>query len=121
MEEDTIINIRKLAALDITLHGPFWILIEFFLGVFLIAAISLLVFYSGQILLGIYIMFLALNYVPILIYAILIVKHKSARKEVKVEMSNLGRYGRKYNVQQFFIFVPLAIIILAILQELQKR
>ncbi len=118
MKEESIINIRKLAALDIVFHGQLPITIEFFLGVFLIAIIGLLVFYSGQTILGIYMMFLSLNYIPLLIYALLI--DGKARKEVKMEVSNLKRYGSKYNIQQFMIFIPLSIIVLSILQEFKS-
>lgn len=118
MKEESIINIRKLAALDMAIHGQLPITIEFFLGVFLIALIGLLVFYSGQTNLGIYMMFMALNYIPLLIYALLI--GGKAHKEVRTEMHNLKHYGRKYNLQQFLIFIPLSIIVLSILQEFKS-
>ncbi len=44
---ETIINIRKLAALDIAFHGPKFILIEFALGVFGSAALGLFSLYFG--------------------------------------------------------------------------
>jgi len=118
MKEGTFINIRKLAALDIALHGRLPITTEFIFGVFGIAIISILTL-SSNLILGVYLMFTAFNYVPILIYTLLI--GKNAKKEAKVEMSNLRYYGRKYSFQQLTIFIPLAIIILSILQELQKH
>jgi len=118
MKEGTFINIRKLAALDIALHGQLPITIEFIFGVFGIATIGILTL-SGNLILGVYLMFTAFNYVPILIYSFLI--GKNAKKEARVEMSNPKRYVPKYNFQQLIIFIPLAIVILSILQEFQKH
>jgi len=118
--KEGIINIRKLAALDISLHGWWLITIEFFFGVFGIAAIGLLTL-SVNLILGVYVMLLSLNYVPLLIYAALIGNQEKAKREARVELSNLRLYGPKYSFQQLLLFVPFAIIALSILQKFQKR
>jgi hypothetical protein len=68
-----VINIRKLAALDIAFHGPKFILIEFALGVIGCAALGLFSLYFGlfhgpnhwlfSIIMGCFLLWIALNYV----------------------------------------------------------
>lgn len=124
------INVRKLVALDLAFRGTWFILIEFAfavalgvaLGVFVlvrtlgVGAPSLFGIIVGLLLLGV-----GLNYVPLLIYAIVIVRRKSARAEVAAELAQRNIYAHKYGVQQFLLVVPLAIPLLAIGQELRQR
>ncbi|HWZ17209.1 MAG TPA: hypothetical protein VNW73_00275 [Ktedonobacteraceae bacterium] len=126
-----IINIRKLAALDIAFHGTKFILIEFALGVLGCAALGLFSLYFGlfhgpnhslfAVTMGCFLLWIALNYVPLLIYAISIVKHKSAHQEVAYELENRDKYAGKYMRQSTLLLIPLAIPTLAVYQELQKR
>jgi hypothetical protein len=126
-----VINIRKLAALDIAFHGPTFILIEFALGVLGCAALGLFSLYFGlfhgpnhtlfAVLMGCFLLLIALNYVPLLIYAISIVKHKSAHQEVVYELEHRDKYAGKYLRQSTLLLIPLAIPTLAVYQELQKR
>ena len=127
---ETIINIRKLAALDIAFHGPKFILVEFALGVFGCAAFGLFSLYFGLFhgsnhslfaaFLGCFLLWIALNYVPLLIYAISIVRHDSAQQEVAYELEHKDIYAKKYTLQSTLLLVPLVVPILAIHQELQK-
>jgi len=126
-----VINIRKLAALDIAFHGPTFILTEFALGVIGCAALGLFSLYYGlfhgpnhslfAVLMGCFLLLIALNYVPLLIYTISIVKHKSARQEVVYELEHRDKYTGKYLRQSTLLLIPLAIPTLAVYQELQKR
>jgi hypothetical protein len=129
--DPAIINIRKLAALDIVFHGPAFILAEFIFGVFASAAFGFGLTYTGlsvehfqapwTILLGGYICCLALNYVPMLLYTISIIRHKSAKEEVALELADKAYYGRKYTVQSLLILLPLVVPALALYQEWQKK
>ncbi|HEY6287285.1 MAG TPA: hypothetical protein VIX20_16585 [Ktedonobacteraceae bacterium] len=102
---NTIINIRKLAALDIAFHGPKFILIEFALVVFGCAALGIFSMYFGlfhgpnhslsAVIMGCFLLWIALNYVPLLIYAMSIVKHKSAHQEVAYELAHKDKYAGK--------------------------
>ncbi len=74
-----VVNFRKLVALDIILHGRKFILIEFGLGTPFMFALGLqqLLFGldSGLIfsqIIGFYLILIGINYVPILIYAVII-------------------------------------------------
>jgi hypothetical protein len=126
-----VINIRKLAALDIAFHGPKFILIEFALGVIGCAALGLFSIYFGlfhgpdhslfAVIIGCYLLLIALNYVPLLFYAISIVRHQSAKQEVAYELEHRDKYAGKYMRQSTLLLIPLAVPTLAVYQELQKR
>lgn len=128
---ERIINVRKLAALDIVFHGPRFILIEFGGGVLLCLALGLWLTYIAlplsqdtgplRLVTGLYILTLATNYTPLLIYAILIERRKSAQQEVAAELAERDRYTRMYGVQQALLLVPLAIPVLALVQEARAR
>src|SRR5215472_3669725 len=97
-QHNTFINIRKLAALDIAFHGPKFILIEFALGVIGCAALGLFSMYFGllrgpdhslfAVIMGCFLSWIALNYVPLFIYAVNIVRHNSAQQEVAYELEH---------------------------------
>lgn len=126
-----MINVRKLAALDIALHGPRFILAEFGGGILLCLALGLWLVYAGfplgqdfstlRLVTGVYLLLLAANYVLLLVYAILISRRKSAQQEATAELAAKGRYARKYGLQQLFLVVPLVIPALALIQEVQAR
>ena len=129
VKKETFINIRKLAALDIVFHGPWFILGEFALGVVGCAAggaFSLSFFFRTAshpliaAILGIVLPWIALNYVPLLLYAISIVRHRSAELEVAFELEHKDVYALKYTFQSALLFLPLVVPILAIAQEMQK-
>jgi hypothetical protein len=64
---------------------------------------------------------IALNYVPLLLYAISIVRRKSAQQEVAFELEHKEIYARKYTLQSLLLLLPLVVPILSLLQERQKR
>ena len=129
-KKESIINIRKLAALDIVFHGTRFILAEFAAGVVLcggFGVFSLFAFsYKSDhplfmLILGLALLWVALNYVPLLLYAIDITRHKSARQEVAFELEHKKRYALKYTIQSALLLFPLVVPVLAIWQEMKKR
>ncbi|HLI91120.1 MAG TPA: hypothetical protein VKV37_20695, partial [Ktedonobacteraceae bacterium] len=71
---------------------------------------------------GCFFLWLTLNYVPLLLYAISIARHKSAHQEVAFELEHKERYLLKYTLQSaLFLFIPFAMLALAIYQERKKR
>ena len=128
--DPAFITIRKLAALDMVFHGPKLILAEFGSGVFVPAALGFVSAYAGFFgahinpwysLLGCYLLFVSLNYVPLLLYAISIARRKSAQAEVAFELAHKDRFARKYSAQSLLLLLPLVVPILAIYQEWQQR
>lgn len=130
MAEGALINVRKLVALDMVLHGTIFVVAEFAVTVLLGGAGGLFVMYAGLalghgrvpfvIVFGAYLLLVGVNYVPLLLYAIAIARRDSAREEVARELADKDRSVRKYSLQQFLLLVPLSIPILAIAQELRK-
>ena len=118
--EGKVIVVRKLVALDIHLHGPRFILLEFGLGTPAIIAVGLVLAFTNAFLLGLYLFLTGINYVPLLVYAAVIVQAKSADAEVSYGLEHDPHYNRKYSTQQLIIFVPLSILALTAYQELQK-
>jgi hypothetical protein len=93
-----MINVRKLAAVDLHFLGPRIILAEFGLGVTIVLALGILSLRVGlfrthaawQIVLDIYLLLLAINYIPILWCAIDIARHGTAAAELGDELSDKG-------------------------------
>lgn len=120
------LDVRKLAALDMALHGPRFIVIEFAGGVggcALIGALSLgagtrLISHgiSWQLILGAGLLWIALNYVPLLLNAIDLARRRTARQEAASELAS-PRLLRRYGLLQLWILVPFAIVIFAFLQR----
>lgn len=130
-KQEAIINIRKLAALDLVFHGSRFILAEFAGGVIAcgsLGAFSLVTFFRTpshavfSLLIGLVLCWIALNYVPLLLYAIDIVRRKSAQQEVAFELEHKDIYARKYTLQSVcLLLLPLIMPILSLVQERQKH
>jgi hypothetical protein len=122
-----LISIRKLAALDVVFHGPKLILAEFAVGVFLPLGLGVVFVIASRLqlsfesLLGGYLLCIALNYVPLLLYTIGIARQKNAAEIVALELAQKDRYTRKYSGQSLLLLVPLVVLLLALFQERQKR
>ncbi|MDA4115004.1 MAG: hypothetical protein OK442_00440 [Thaumarchaeota archaeon] len=119
--EGRVINARRLVALDIRLHGPRFIMPEFGLGTPAILAVGGYLALTGQLVLGLYLFLTGVNYVPLVVYAVLIVRAGLATREVADELSRDRHYVRKYSTQQLLIFIPFAVVLLAAAQELDRR
>ena len=118
-------DFRKLAAADIAFLGYRLILTEFSIGVFGSLALGLFTLLrshsGGAIALGSYLLFIGINYIPLLLYAISIVRLDSARDEVAGEGADKRPMFRKYRRQSLLLLVPLAVPILALASELRRN
>ena len=115
--ECRLFNVRRLVALDMGLHGPRFILIEFSLGVPVPMILGLSLVSQGFSLFGAYIFTLRINYIPFLVYALFL--RKSYGDVVDMKDPDIGRLNRKYSIQQFLIFIPFFAVALAIVQWLR--
>jgi hypothetical protein len=70
-----------------------------------------------MLLFGIYLVFVGLNYVPLLLHAIDISRKGSAQLEIADELENKQKTFRKYRRQSLWLLVPLVIPIFAIRQR----
>src|SRR5215467_13955658 len=112
-----VINPRKLAAIDIIFLGPKFIIIEFAGGALLCASLGIFVMLRSHsvmtLALGLYLISLGINYVPMLIYAIAITKNDSALAEIGDELDDKRRAMAKYRRQSILLLVPLLVPIVA--------
>jgi hypothetical protein len=121
-----MINIRKLAAVDMALNGTRFILIEFAIGIVLPLVLGLnsirsdlfgVVHSVWETALGFWLVGIAANYIPLFIYAVKIARDGTVKDEGDPEIARANRY----TIQQFIIFVPLLVVILALIQESPRR
>jgi len=120
LKSETFIDVRKLAALDIVFHGSRLILVEFAFGMVLCAIFGLWSFLSPihspfMLVISCFLLGVALNYVPLSLYAISIVRRKSAQQEVDFELAHKDAYARKYTLQTIMLLlIPLVLPLLAV-------
>ena len=125
MGEGRLINVRKLAALDLYFRRPGLILFEFGFAVFGFGALGtvaiLLRKSPAEAATGMYLLFLAIDYVPLLIYGLRVRRRQAVQKELANELADLERAKMKYGVQQMLLLVPFFIPILSLSQELRGK
>jgi len=122
-----VIEIRKLAALDMAFNGVRFILIEFALGVVLPLALGFItirpLLYHGtaqpgwETALGFWLIGIGLNYVPLLLYAVALARAGTVAEEGRKEVA----HAKKYGLQQVIILVPLLVVIVALIQESRRK
>lgn len=116
-----MINLRNLAAIDIVFLGYKFVLAECAIGVFFSAALGLFVLFRShsfwQVVLGVYLICLGINYLPMLAYTLSIANKQSAQAELGAELSDKPAAMSKYRRQSLLLLVPLFLP----LQELIRR
>ena len=75
----------------------------------------------GEIVLGGIFLSIAVNYIPLLVYAIVLIRAGTARQEVAPELEQSHDSRRRYGIQQFLLMVPCAVLVLAVAQALTHR
>ncbi len=119
------IDLRKLAALDIAFLGRSVIVAEFAGGVALSAGLGLFVLLRQhsfwQIVLGVYLICLGINYVPMFAYAVAIPTRERAREEIAEELGDKRRAMSKYRRQSLLLLIPLLVPILAFAARQRSR
>jgi len=124
-----MIDIRKLAAIDLHFLGRRLILTEFAAGVagpIVLGALTLRMAFHrswpvGLTFLGAYLLSLGVNYVPLLLHAVSLVRVGSVAEEIALELSDRGPAFRKYRRQSLYLLVPLFVAVTAFLQRGKSR
>jgi hypothetical protein len=105
-----VLNPRKLAAIDIAFLGARLNLTEYAIGVLVPPALGIWTMFRGgsywQLALGLYLILLGINYVPLLAYAMAISKGHSAHAEMSDELSGKRRAMAKYRRQSICLLAP---------------
>jgi hypothetical protein len=108
-----MLDARKLAAVDISFLGARLIVTEFAVGVFGPLALGALTLHKshsgGGVVLGLYLLFIGVNYVPLLFHAIDLARHGTAREEIADEVADKRSMFRKYRRQSLLLLVPLIV------------
>jgi hypothetical protein len=120
-----VMNPRKLVAIDIVFLGSIFIIAEFVCGVVLCVVLGIFVLVRGssfgQLSLGLYLISLGINYVPMLIYALVITKCKSARAELGDELNDERRAMAKCRRKSLLLLVPLLMPLVALGNEHRRH
>lgn len=120
-----MINIRKLVAVDMVLHDTRFILGEFAIGIVLPLTLGFISLRTGlfgpvpvgrEIVLGLWMVSIAVNYIPLFIYAVLIARSGTVKEEGQPELAHV----KCYSIQQAIIFIPFVVALLAIIQESRR-
>ncbi len=105
-----MLNLRQLAAVDMALHGARLMLVEFGVGVFLPLGLGLLFFVRGhggmRWLLGTYLVLIALNYVPLLIFSLRLRTRENAEEEIADLLNDRAALVR-LSKQSLFLLMPI--------------
>jgi hypothetical protein len=121
-----MIEVRKLAAIEMALLGTRVIVTEYALGVMLPLVLGIFSlrfglaqqdFLNWQTILGIWLVTILVNYVPLFIYAVAIARAGTVQEEGLPEFAHAGRY----RIQQVIILVPFFVLLLALAQERKRR
>ena len=70
---------------------------------------------------GCVLLWIAINYLPLLLYSISIIRRKSAQSEVAFELEHKDYYARKYTTHSLLLVLPLVVPVLAVVQEIKQR
>ncbi len=120
-----MVRVRKLVAVELVFLGPKIVFAEYGFAVTIGAAIGVLSVRVGifrthaiwQVLVGAYLLSLALTYAVLLGCAIGMARQGDARAQVADELSDTRSTFRRYRRQSLWLLVPLVVPIAAMLQR----
>ena len=121
-----MISIRKLAALDMAFLGPALIITEFAVGVICPLALGSFIAVRSrswqQSLIACYFAALGINYVPLLVYALIIRRRSRAHREIETELHAGKRETmRRYRRGSLLPLIPFAVPLVAVAQTQRAR
>jgi len=127
----SMIQVRKLVAVELTYLGPKIIIAEYAIAVvvgLLVATLSLraglfMTHATWQTILGLYLLFVALTYAVLLGYALSMTRRGNSQAEIAHEVESNGTRAtfRKYRRQSIWLLVPLAVPFVALKERRSSR
>src|SRR5579859_5697255 len=119
-----MIDLRKLAAIDIAFLGYRLIVSEYAFGVLFSTALGFFVLIRAQaewqVLLGIYLACLGINYAPMLAWSLAIGKRANALAEVSEELAEKPTAMARNRKASLVLLLPLAAVVLATMRQIHK-
>jgi hypothetical protein len=121
-----MIEVRKLAAVDMVWLGTRAVVAEYALGVVLPALLGLVSLraateqpdlYNWQLISGIWLLAIAANYVPLFLYAVSMARAGTAQALGLPEL----RRAKQYGTQQVIILIPFFMLALSVVQECCRK
>jgi hypothetical protein len=113
-----VADIRRLAAIDIVFLGFKFVVVEYCLGVLLSVALGLFVLIRShsvwQVTLGVYLICVGINYIPMFLYTISIANKQNAQAELGSELTEKRKAMAKYRRISLLLLVPFVLPVLAI-------
>ncbi|HJZ73029.1 MAG TPA: hypothetical protein VKE51_14890 [Vicinamibacterales bacterium] len=120
-----MVNVRRLAAVDLSGLGPRIIIPEFAVGVLGAPALGVLTVLRSQSLgmtaFGIALIGLGVNYIPLLIHAIELVRRSAVEAAIADEACDRRALYAKYRRQSLWLLFPFAVGFAALLQMRQHQ
>jgi len=119
-----ILQVRKLAAIDLHFLGSKLIIAEFAVGVSGPVILGGLTVRSGikhghaagTIAFGIYLLLLGINYVPLLVHAVQLTHSGTIREAIASDLEDPKRAMRTYRRESLLLLLPLVVPVLSIHQ-----
>ena len=115
------LTFRKLAAIDIVFLGFKLVLAEYAFGVLFSLALGAFVLVRShsvwQIMLGVYLICLGINYIPMFAYTVSIANRQNAQAEMADELGDKPKAMSKYRGVSLLLLVPLLVPILVVIGE----
>jgi len=119
-----MLDLRKLAAIDIAFLGYKLILAEYAFAVVFSPALGLFVLLRGhsgwQVALGIYFVCLGINYVPMLVWTIAFRNQQNARAELVDGLADPRKSFARFRRQSLALLVPLLPAALWVVRIMRK-
>ena len=117
-----MLNVRKLAAIDIAILGLLPVIAEFALGVIGSLAMGIFVALRSRgirgMVLAAYLVALGINYVPLLFHALSLRDRSRARREMDDELGADPRIAmRRYRRGSLLLLLPFVVPVLALVQR----
>lgn len=110
-------DLRKLAAVDIAFLGYKFVLAEYSCAVVLPIGLGMLTLLKGHLLwqavVGMYLICLGIDYIPMLIFSVSIGNREQARAELGDELSQPRVAIAKYRKLSLLLLVPFVVPVLA--------
>jgi hypothetical protein len=122
-----LLNVKRMAAIDMygsrgTMRRRRIVLAEFAVGSAAAVAFGIWLVTLGtraSLVAGIWILGMGLNYVPLAVYAVPLIRPGAL--DAELAGVDTGRELRRYSLLQFWVFVPLSFVVLTATAAIRRR
>jgi hypothetical protein len=120
-----MVNVRRLAAVDLSGLGPKIVIPEFALGVIGASALGVLTVLRsgspGATAFGVALIGVGVNYIPLLIHAVDLVRRSAVEATIADEGSDRRALYARYRKQSLWLLLPFVVGLAALSQVTRRR